>query len=260
MIKNKKEDQEQGIIDSTKEALKSRINNPFIGSFVISWILWNWKAVLFLAFANKDIERKIEILQSDYFNTDGVFLGPLYIALAISLFSPLFQVIFRWYQDWTNSKIRKNEIQLLKVIAIEEINYKSLQKGFNKEELEIELESIKGELKENKNNYNVFLKLIQKEIYTSFNELLSEEYIIKHRAETLVYFKDRNGTNIQEPSTILMDDLKKLHLMMKNQELNLKEMIEEHSYQKDLQNKPHSLKHLKTIFMPNFFRFIRNLF
>lgn len=198
---------------------------------------------------------------SIYFNSNEVFLGPLYIALAISLFSPLFLVIFRWYQDWTNSKIRKNEIQLLKVIAIEEINYTALQKGFNREELELELESIKGELKEKKNNYNVFLKLIQKEIYTSFNELLNEEYIIKHRAKTLVYFKDRNETNKQEPSTILMDDLKKLHLMMKNQELNLREMIEEHSCQKDLQNKPHSLKHLKKLLlMPNFFRFIRNLF
>ena len=56
---------DENIINSIKSEANSRMKNPLIASFIFSWVVWNWKSILFLIFANKDIERKIEILISD---------------------------------------------------------------------------------------------------------------------------------------------------------------------------------------------------
>jgi hypothetical protein len=45
----------QSIFKSTQE----RIKNPFVGAFMTSWVLFNWKPILFLVFSVTSIEYKI---------------------------------------------------------------------------------------------------------------------------------------------------------------------------------------------------------
>ncbi len=47
-----------------KATLYERLNSPFIGCFIISWILINYKEVLFFFFSNESINIKVAMLES----------------------------------------------------------------------------------------------------------------------------------------------------------------------------------------------------
>jgi len=43
-----------------------RIKNPLIGTFLMSWIVFNWKAILVLLFSINGIETKLTDLSNKY--------------------------------------------------------------------------------------------------------------------------------------------------------------------------------------------------
>ncbi len=48
----------QSIFKTTEE----RVKNPFIGAFMASWVVFNWKPLAFFIFAGKKIEEKINYI------------------------------------------------------------------------------------------------------------------------------------------------------------------------------------------------------
>ncbi|AWM12449.1 hypothetical protein DI487_00180 [Flavobacterium sediminis] len=65
------------VISSTNE----RVKNPFIGSYLISFVLVNWRAFVFLLFSKASIEDRIIVINYEY----STFLG-LIIPLIIAVF------------------------------------------------------------------------------------------------------------------------------------------------------------------------------
>ena len=51
---------------------KERIKSPFISSFIISFVVFNWRAVAVLIFSNHPPEFRIEHLEANYCNWNAL--------------------------------------------------------------------------------------------------------------------------------------------------------------------------------------------
>ena len=79
----------QSIFDSSNE----RIKNPFIGSYITAFILYNWRAIFLLVFSNATIEDKIVVINHEYCTLSAI-LWPLSIAFFYILILPYLNLIF----------------------------------------------------------------------------------------------------------------------------------------------------------------------
>ena len=69
------------ILDSAKSNLTDRLSSPLLGSFVISWCLWNWKFLVIL-FSDAGVTRTFEL-------TEAVSFPDSYAALCNGLLYPV---------------------------------------------------------------------------------------------------------------------------------------------------------------------------
>lgn len=102
------------LVDSIFKTFRERLTNPFFGSFVISWILWNWKFVL--VFISDDYETlyKIGVLIDKYSDIKLMLFAPLATSLLYILFADHF---YLWIEkNQKNIKIQryKEKSDLLK--------------------------------------------------------------------------------------------------------------------------------------------------
>lgn len=100
----------QSIFDSSNE----RIKNPFIGSYITAFILYNWRAIFLLVFSNATIEDKIVVINHEYCNL-GAILWPLAIAFFYILILPYLNLFFDLLLSYSNSK--KNIRQKASIIS-----------------------------------------------------------------------------------------------------------------------------------------------
>ena len=127
-----------------KELLKSflktteeRIKNPFIGSFITSWILFNWKPILYLIFSSKDIEQKILYIETTFTIIWCLLIFPLLSAIFYVLILPYLNLLFDWLLRYSSLKKnillidkQKQIIQNQKELAIEEIKLEEAKTEF----------------------------------------------------------------------------------------------------------------------------------
>lgn len=73
----------EGPGDTVEEGVKRRFGDPIIGSYIVSFFIYNWKLTLILA-SFKEVDQKILILQG-YLREPHVFFVPL-IACGLVLF------------------------------------------------------------------------------------------------------------------------------------------------------------------------------
>lgn len=55
-------------IEKGTEPIWDRLKNPFIASFTISWILWNWKAIIFFIFSKQLVEYKLLYISKTFYD------------------------------------------------------------------------------------------------------------------------------------------------------------------------------------------------
>jgi hypothetical protein len=99
----------QDIIKDAKEELRNRFKSPFIGSFMISWVVFNSKLILFIILSKKTIEHKFKHID-DYSNLCSMLAYPLLSALFYTAFNLL---LLPWLQTKIN-KITSNSKKILK--------------------------------------------------------------------------------------------------------------------------------------------------
>lgn len=95
-----------------------RIKNPLIGTFLISWIVFNWKGILILLFSVNDIETKLTILADKYDNLGNLILYPLLAALGYIFLLPYINLGIDYLLYHSNNK-QSERIQKNKLIAID---------------------------------------------------------------------------------------------------------------------------------------------
>lgn len=157
----------QSIFDSSNE----RIKNPFIGSYITAFILYNWRAIFLLVFSDSTIEDKIVVINHEYCDL-GAILWPLSIAFFYILILPYLNLVFDALLSYSNSK--KNI--RLKASVISKLEQKKAEAKYEREIAEeragtSEISELKNQI-ERLNSENEKLSQQNKESFDRYNEAL----------------------------------------------------------------------------------------
>lgn len=213
------------IIESFLKTANERIKNPFIGAFISSWIIFNWKPILFLIFSFQNIESKLFYIQKQFSDIDHLIYLPLISTIFYILILPLLNLLFEILLKSPTSKRkelvtenRKQAIEHEKVIAIEEIKleetkteYRGL-KSNNKLIEELQQKCIKLE-----EEINYEKGKAKSEIENLKNEITQKEEIFKLEKQN---FDTANFTSRSE-----LIDLRKKIQTLEDTNKNLNEKI-----------------------------------
>lgn len=142
------------IIQSIFKSTEERIKNPFVGAFITSWLLFNWKPILFLFLSLKNIEDKIIYIETSFSKLSFVLWYPLLSCTSYILILPYLNLIFDELLKFSSSK--RNVININRQKQIIE-NQKQLAIE------EIKLEEAKSEFRE-RNTHNKLVEDLQKKI------------------------------------------------------------------------------------------------
>ena len=199
---------------SFRQTSLERVKSPFLGVFVFSWIAFNWPMLAILFFSKKEIESRIEFINSN-FEIGSYLLAPLCTSVLIAFLLPQINKIITKIQDKPNSetieltlssKIRVAELQ--QSIAEIEARKKLADK---KEERFIEesIESIKNEnskLNDQVLSYEVEVKDLQARLSDSKAEENSLRTLLRSEKESVAQSenvrKQLSDINLNLNSTI----------------------------------------------------------
>ncbi|MGN7971482.1 hypothetical protein [Serratia sp. 22264] len=95
----------QELTDAVKKTLVDRINTPLFGFIILSWISFNWSDIATLLLSKKDIQERIEIINSSSALLGHSLLYPLLAGYLLSVTFP--------YAQWTVSYLQRIAQQLL---------------------------------------------------------------------------------------------------------------------------------------------------
>tara|TARA_B110000240_G_scaffold16777_1_gene17120 strand:+ start:333 stop:1151 length:819 start_codon:yes stop_codon:yes gene_type:complete len=194
------------IFKSFFEVTKERIKNPIIGTFMISWILINWRPIFIAIFSNKSIVERIELIELNYSSVHSYLTIPLVIAFVYVIILPyLMWGIDELMQKSTTGRKKNLTKQIIidyngkQQIAIEESKLEDKKASyrdkadFNKqiEQLRNQLDERDKELKEIQEE-NINLKVVANNSSDSEVEnLLNNHTYAKFEESDLInYFKE----------------------------------------------------------------------
>lgn len=188
----------QAMFKSTED----RIKNPFIGAFLTSWILFNWKPILYIIFSDEKIKDKIYyITETDSYNDQyNYFWLPLISAIFYILILPYLSFSFEYLVKFSNKWRNKVSLET-KDEALE------LEIGIAKNE--ITLEEKRTEFRE-RNSHNQMVENLNSQILQLQNSLNDSR---NKNSELSIQLQDqRNGLEKQltETSKTLTDHILKI--------------------------------------------------
>lgn len=96
---------------SIKKNFEQRLTNPLLGAFSVSWVLFNWKALLFLMQSNKEIEAKIGYVESNFNDISFLLYYPLISAVFITVVLPWVSYFVQSAQEFVNKKRSLKQFQ-----------------------------------------------------------------------------------------------------------------------------------------------------
>lgn len=154
------------VFHSIRSSFNERISNPLIGSFIISWCVFNWDILLFLFYANNNLrELTAIIMKIKQKDLAHIFLLPFFFSIFYVLLGP-------WVTLLLNT-LRESPIEKAKI--------KNMRSEAKNQQMRIEL--IEAEAKAEVAKNNILLDVRNKEIAAEERELeikrLKEDFEMK---------------------------------------------------------------------------------
>ncbi len=117
------------LLETLFSTANNRIRNPFIGSFIFSWIVFNWKPISYFLFSDEKTRIKILFIEETYENVWNAVMLPLIFSLFYVLILPYLNQFIQSITFKAEKERRKKEQEL----KIENIGY--LQESAEKEKI-----------------------------------------------------------------------------------------------------------------------------
>lgn len=197
------------ILKSFFEVSNERLKNPLIGTFMISWLLINWRPIFIALFSEKTITERIELIESNYSSISFYLTAPLLIAL--------FYVIILPYIMWGIDEIikkstigrKKNRTKQIiadyegkQEIAIEESKLEDLKASYrDKADFNKQIEQLRNQLDDREE----ILKSQSSEIEGLKNEKEDLQKLISENNQEK--FKNKNSVYEKQYSEFIESDL-----------------------------------------------------
>lgn len=168
------------------KSAEDRVNNPVIMAFIISWVVLNWKPVLFLIFSSQNIEGKIAHIGETYKYTNFSLFLPIGIALFYVVCLPYINLgieyILKYGISKGNTLIKDKAIE--KLTNDGEIEYKKIEVEETKKK------ALEGE------DYNEKIKLLNEEVQSLTDKMRD---MIKGHSD-IIESKDARIKNLEDES------------------------------------------------------------
>lgn len=105
-------------IEPAKEAMNTRMKNPIFGSFILSWLFFNWEKLLIIVFGDGNILSRIDAVKD--FNSNSVIFSiniphahtlwfPLLISLIFTLGNPFVLYLLDVFHNGIITKAERNK-------------------------------------------------------------------------------------------------------------------------------------------------------
>ena len=122
---------------------KTRINDPFVGAFVCSWLVCNWNQLSLLFWGNGKASERIDsfynyLSVTPFWGWNHLFVIPFSIAVFYLFIFPWLSILINFLQHWANEGLHKQavSIELVKINQQKNLNKEKLKSNPNKQFLE----------------------------------------------------------------------------------------------------------------------------
>jgi len=208
------------LFSSLTEAFNERVKSPLFGTFILSWMIYNWQLFVLLFGSDEPIETTIRTMQLNMIEWDSYSI-PLIFTLLYIFASPW---IFLKIEEWTfEAKVQRKE-QLYEL----QIEYNNSKVELVKSEVQLEIERAehKGRkelndkivaLEEEVSNYGEMVPDLHEENSRLQNELDKKQLEISRKIDTIRNLEenlDKNKSNeleSKQKSQIPLGAFKKFH-------------------------------------------------
>ncbi|AZJ35230.1 hypothetical protein [Tenacibaculum singaporense] len=218
------------IFNSIFKSSEERLKNPFIGTFIISFIAINWKPIMVLIISDKKIEDRIDYIAKNFNHLSQVLYIPLAIAIFYIGILPYIMMIFDkltfYALSQRNENLYKNKLLDItgkKSVATSEIELENLKSDFkeksdlNKKIKKLEEEkSLQESRIENFNDENTKLKNQLLSLEKSLNEKDRKIQELRYESkENNNQFKNYYTEYNSTPQNIVYEFVNSLHMINK---------------------------------------------
>lgn len=131
------------ILASLSGVAKTRVSDPFIGTFTISWIICNWNHIALLLWGGGTVSDRVNEFQkylslTGLFGFNSVFVIPLMLALFYLFAFPWLSLVFKYILKNVNDRLHKQavDVELDNIRQQEELNKARLRSNPEKQFLE----------------------------------------------------------------------------------------------------------------------------
>lgn len=154
----------RNLLNTISETTASRIKNPFTGAFITSWLVFNWKPLVYIIFSDEKIAEKIKYIESSYSNSWDLLLYPLSSTVIFLFVVPYINLGNEWFikKSKTDREKRLHEDQILMIERDTRIAEKQAEK-------EIAVEIVRKQ-----NNKNLEITALQEKIILLEEAAMSE--------------------------------------------------------------------------------------
>lgn len=173
-------------ISEILNSVKERVSNPLIFSFLVSWLVYNWKIpVALIWFDEKQISangcKSIFDFIEDEWNRNGYFWIPLFIALGYTFLFPLIKGSIKLFNTLISKLIDEREIKILEDGKVSMDKYLFLRNDYKTKIKELEnIISEESNLKIDNQRLSELNKNLEKEkneIYTKASESSNNSFL-----------------------------------------------------------------------------------
>lgn len=208
-----------GLIEEFLKTARSRLDNPLLGSFIISWLIINWDLVL-LIFSELAVIYKINLIKEEYLilaEWVNLILSPLLSAIFFTFF--LTQIIKplekKWIYPIEEERLKNKKglietkvgLETMEVYVGEIENLKTiiLQKGneiTKQEEIIIEQKENLDEFDDERMGFGIELERIKKpseelekmndRLYEDLNDFREQDRVIIEKIENIIVINEMN--------------------------------------------------------------------
>lgn len=202
------------ILESFSESSRERIKNPIIGSFLTAFLIYNWKAIVFLIFSKAAIEDRIIVIKYEYSAYDSI-LFPVLISFGYLLILPylssfldkiLYNILTKRYEQKNKIKIftlsnKRETARLEREIAdikagtsdVEELRKRNEElQNLNKEQ-ESWFETVEEGYQSEKNSLNTDILNLRNENSTFKNMVQEYKEMLIPTAEQIQIISNKLG-------------------------------------------------------------------
>jgi len=184
------------------EESKNRVKNPIIGTFILSWIVLNWKAISVFFLSDIEIISRVKYIDENYLDTETSLVIPLILTFIYIVVLPYLILIFNWLLKKANQKRKENHI----IEKLEE--YESKHKIAREE---VKLQEIKTDFKEKK-ELNLKIKTLQAKLDSKDEQIGELSDLLElskiNGIESKVSSEEENNLNM-DYDLFMMGDLSK---------------------------------------------------